>query len=131
MRYAARVNGATSMALTKLDVLDEIPNIKICLEYDFQGEFHDHPMANISHLKHCEPRYETMPGWEGDIGHCRSWDQLPSACRAYVTRLEEICGVSIALIGVGPRREQFVSRGREFFPAGARRASPSASPTKP
>jgi adenylosuccinate synthase len=116
VRYAARVNGATSMALTKLDILDELAEIKICLGYDFRGKFHDHPMANISHLKHCEPRYETVPGWEQEIGACRAWDQLPAGCRAYVERLEEVCGVSIDLIGVGPHREQFVSRGRRLFP---------------
>jgi adenylosuccinate synthase len=115
VRYAARVNGATSMALTKLDILDDLPEIKICLGYDFRGEYHDHPMANISHLKHCEPRYQAVPGWEQPIGGCRSWAELPAACRSYVERLEEVCGVPIDLIGVGPHREQFVSRGREFF----------------
>jgi adenylosuccinate synthase len=115
VRYAARVNGATSMALTKLDVLDEMPELKICVGYDFRGEFHDHPMANISHLKHCQPRYETVPGWGEPIGGCRAWSELPAACRAYVERLEEVCGVSVDLIGVGPHREQFVSRGRQLF----------------
>src|SRR5438132_4005413 len=114
--YAARVNGATTMALTKLDILDELPEIQICLGYDFRGQFHDHPMANISHLKHCQPRYETLPGWEQPIGGCRSWTDLPAPCRAYVERLEEICGVPIDLIGVGPHRKQFVSRRRTFFP---------------
>jgi len=115
VRYAARVNGATTMALTKLDILDELNEIRICLGYDFRGEFQDHPMANISHLKHCQPRYETMPGWEQPIGGCRSWQELPGTCRAYVERLEEVCGVPIDLIGVGPHREQFVSRGRTLF----------------
>lgn len=114
-RYAAGVNGATSMALTKLDVLDELPEIKICVGYDFRGNFHDHPMANISHLKHCEPRYEALPGWEQPIGGCRTWEELPPACRRYIERLEEVCGVPIDMIGVGPRRDQFVSRGRTFF----------------
>jgi adenylosuccinate synthase len=114
-RYAARVNGATSVALTKLDILDETPEIKVCLGYDFRGEFHDHPMANISHLKHCEPRYTTLPGWEAPIGECRSWADLPANCRAYVECLEDICGVAIGLIGVGPRREQFIDRARSYL----------------
>jgi adenylosuccinate synthase len=114
-RYACRVNGATSIALTKLDVLDEMPELRVCVGYDFRGEFHDHPMANISHLKHCEPRYETMPGWEQPIGDCRTWMDLPPNCRAYVERVEELCGAPIELIGVGPRRDQFVVRGRPDF----------------
>jgi adenylosuccinate synthase len=115
VRYAASVNGATSMALTKLDVLDDLPEMRVCVGYDFRGELHDHPMANISHLKHCQPRYETLPGWQEPIGACRAWEELPAACRGYVERLEELSGVPIDLIGVGPRREQFVSRGRAYF----------------
>ena len=114
-RYAVRVNGATSVALTKLDVLDEMPELRLCVGYDFRGEFHDHPMANISHLKHCEARYETMPGWERPIEDCRSWEDLPPNCRDYVERVEEVCGAPVEMIGVGPRRDQFVVRGRPFF----------------
>jgi len=114
-RYAVRVNGATSVALTKLDVLDEMPDVQVCVGYDFRGEFHDHPMANISHLKHCEPRYERMPGWEEPIGDCRAWEDLPANCRAYVERVEELCRAPIEMIGVGPRRDQFVVRGRPYF----------------
>ena len=114
-RYATRLNGATSIALTKLDVLDDMPELQVCVGYDFRGELHDHPMANISHLKHCEPRYEAMPGWERPIGECRTWEDLPANCRAYVERLEELCGAPIDMIGVGPRRDQFVVRGRPYF----------------
>jgi len=114
-RYATRLNGATSVVLTKLDVLDEMPELQVCVGYDFRGDFHDHPMANISHLKHCEPRYETMPGWERSIEDCRTWEALPANCRAYVERVEELCGVPIEMIGVGPRRDQFVVRGRPYF----------------
>jgi adenylosuccinate synthase len=113
-RYASRLNGATSIALNKLDVLDEMPEIRICVGYDFRGEFHDHPMANISHLKHCEPRYETLPGWEAPIGDCRTWTDLPANCRTYVERLQELCGAPVDMIGVGPRRDQFVVRGGPF-----------------
>jgi adenylosuccinate synthase len=114
-RYAVRVNGASSLALMKLDVLDGQPELKVGVGYDFRGEFHDHPMANISHLKHCEPRYETMPGWDEPIGDCRTWEDLPASCRDYVERLEALCGVPIDMIGVGPRRDQFVVRGQPFF----------------
>jgi adenylosuccinate synthase len=72
-------------------------------------------MANISHLKHCEPRYEKLAGWEEPIGDCRAWEDLPASCRAYVERVEELCRVPIDMIGVGPRRDQFVVRGRPYF----------------
>ena len=114
-RYATKVNGAQSVALTKLDVLDEVPELRVCVGYDFRGQAHDHPMANISHLKHCEPRYVTLPGWQSPIGACRAWEDLPANCRAYVECLEEASGAPIDLIGVGPRRDQFVVRGRSFF----------------
>ncbi|MBJ7603633.1 MAG: adenylosuccinate synthase [Candidatus Dormibacteraeota bacterium] len=114
-RYAVRVNGAESMALTKLDVLDALPEVGICTDYEFRGRVHDHPMANISHLKHCSPRYVNMPGWQAPIGQCRTWDELPTKCRAYVEALEGVAEVSIDLIGVGPRRDQFIMRKRSFF----------------
>jgi adenylosuccinate synthase len=114
-RYAARVNGATSLAVTKLDILDETPELQVCVGYQFRGEFHDHPMANISHLKHCEPRYVTLPGWESPIGDCRRWEDLPANCRAYIECLEDVCGAPIGLIGVGPHREQFINRGNDLF----------------
>jgi adenylosuccinate synthase len=114
-RYAVRLNGMGSIALMKLDVLDELDRIQICTGYSFRGEVYDHPMANISHLKHCEPIYEEMPGWGTDIGSARKWEDLPSTCRDYVDRLGELCGAPIDLIGVGPRRDQFVVRGKQFF----------------
>ncbi len=109
-RYATRINGATSVALMKLDVLDALPELRLCTAYEFRGQDYDHPMANISWLKHCRPRYETLPGWQAPIGGCRTWEELPANCRAYVERVEELCGAPVGLIGVGPRRDQFVVR---------------------
>jgi len=109
-RYATRLNGLGSVALTKLDILEDLPTIKVCTGYSFRGERHDHPMANISHLKHCEPVYEELPGWERPIGEARTWEELPPACRRYVDRIEEICEAPVDLVGVGPRRDQFVTR---------------------
>ncbi|HUZ89410.1 MAG TPA: adenylosuccinate synthase [Candidatus Acidoferrales bacterium] len=112
-RYAARVNGVGSIALTKLDILDELPEVKICTAYDFRGQRYLHPMANISHLKHCVPVYESLPGWQSPIGNCRTWEDLPAGCRAYVERVESICEAPVDLIGVGPRRDQFIDRRRQ------------------
>jgi adenylosuccinate synthase len=109
-RYAVRVNGCESAALLKLDILDELERIKVCTAYEFRGERHTHPMANISHLKHCEPQYVEMDGWREPIGSARKWEDLPRACRDYVELIENEIGARIDLIGVGPRRDQFVKR---------------------
>jgi adenylosuccinate synthase len=114
-RYAVRINGIGSIGLMKLDILDEFEQLKVCTGYRFRDVIHDHPMANISHLKHCEPIYEEMPGWQREIGSARSWEDLPSECRDYIERVGELCGAPVDLIGVGPRRDQFVTRGRTYF----------------
>jgi adenylosuccinate synthase len=113
--YAARLNGVGCAALMRLDILDDQPLLKICTGYDFRGKHYDHPIANISHYKHCKPAYEEMPGWQADIGGARDWDELPKACRAYIERIGELIGVPIELVGTGPRRDQFVTRGRKLF----------------
>jgi adenylosuccinate synthase len=114
-RYAVRINGVGRAALMRLDILDEQPLLKICTAYDFRGERHTHPLANISHYKHCNPIYEEMPGWETPIGAARCWDDLPTRCQDYVERIGELIGAPIDLIGTGPRRDQFVTRGANLF----------------
>ncbi|TMB47923.1 MAG: adenylosuccinate synthase [Chloroflexi bacterium] len=114
-RYSARVNGVGCAALMRLDILDEQPMLKVCAGYEFRGTRHDHPIANISHYKHCTPIYEEMPGWETEIGAARCWEDLPQRCRDYVDRVGELIGVPVELVGTGPRRDQFVTRGRKLF----------------
>jgi adenylosuccinate synthase len=114
-RYAVKVNGVGCAALMRLDILDDQPMLKICTGYNFRGKRFDHPLANISHYKHCEPVYEEMPGWQQAIGGATSWDDLPQACRDYVDRIGELIGAAVDLVGTGPRRDQFVTRGRKLF----------------
>jgi adenylosuccinate synthase len=114
-RYAVRINGVGRAALMRLDILDEQPLLKICTAYHFRGERQNHPIANISHYKHCTPVYEEMPGWETSIGSARCWEDLPSRCQDYIERIGELIGAPIDLIGTGPRRDQFVTRGRALF----------------
>jgi len=114
-RYACRLNGVGVAALMRLDILDEQPLLKICTGYKFRGHHFDHPLANISHYKHCEPVYEEMPGWQSDIGAANRWQDLPQRCRDYVERVGELIGTPVELIGTGPRRDQFVTRGRKLF----------------
>ena len=109
-RYAVNTNGIDSIVLTKVDVLDSLDTIKICTEYKSKGEFWDHPMSNISHLKHADGVYEEMPGWMTPTRDCRRYEDLPPACRAYVDRIGELCGAPVDVVSVGPDREHTLVR---------------------
>ncbi|GEA18380.1 MAG: adenylosuccinate synthase [Moorella sp. (in: firmicutes)] len=108
LRHAAEVNGLTGIALTKLDVLTGIDPLRICTGYRYGGEIiRDFP-ASLKVLQQCEPVYEEVPGWQEDITAARSLADLPAACRSYIRRLEELTGVPVHLIAVGPRRDQTI-----------------------
>ena len=107
-RYTVAINGIRSIALTKLDVLDSIDPIRICTAYRSKGEVQRHPMSNISHLKHCEPIYEELPGWRSSTSEARRPEDLPRNARQYIARLEELCGAPIDLVSVGAARDHTV-----------------------
>ena len=109
-RYAITTNGIDSMVISKVDVLDDVDPIRICTGYRLKGELWDHPMANISHLKHAEAVYEEVPGWKVPTRGCRRYDDLPAACRAYLERIGELCEASIDVVSVGPDREHTLVR---------------------
>ncbi|NJD10760.1 MAG: adenylosuccinate synthase [Gemmatimonadetes bacterium] len=110
VRYAAQVNGLTGLALTKLDVLDTLPEIRICTGYRARGHSYEIFPYDLRVLDHAEPEYETLPGWQTDTSGVRSHAGLPQAARAYLNRLEELTGVEIACVSVGTRREQIIER---------------------
>ncbi|QGP91618.1 Adenylosuccinate synthetase [Neomoorella glycerini] len=108
LRHAAGVNGLTGIALTKLDVLTGIDPLRICIGYRYGGEIiRDFP-ASLKVLQQCEPVYEEVPGWQEDITKARTLADLPAACHSYIRRLEELAGVPVHLIAVGPRRDQTI-----------------------
>ncbi|WP_406677184.1 adenylosuccinate synthase [Moorella sp. ACPs] len=108
LRHAAEVNGLTGLALTKLDVLTGIDPLRICTGYRYGGEIiRDFP-ASLKVLEQCEPVYEELPGWQEDITKARTLADLPAACRAYIRRIEELAGVPVHLIAVGPRRDETI-----------------------
>ncbi len=107
-RYAVGVNGVDSIALTKLDVLDELEVIRICTGYRSKGEPRDHPMANISHLKHLEPEYEELSGWQHSTREARQLADLPEAARRYVDRIAELAGAPVDWVSVGAGRDQTI-----------------------
>ncbi|HUY57943.1 MAG TPA: adenylosuccinate synthase [Candidatus Micrarchaeaceae archaeon] len=107
-RYAVGVNGIDSIALTKLDVLDELEVIRICTGYRSKGEPQDHPMANISHLKHLEPEYQELPGWQRSTKEARKLADLPDRARRYVDRIAELAGAPVDWVSVGAGRDQTI-----------------------
>jgi len=108
VRYAARVNGLTGLALTKLDVLDTLDEIRICTGYAIDGEHHRHFPDDLARLGRAEPVLETVPGWGSDTTAARSLDDLPDNARRYMHRLEALAGVPIAIVSVGTQREQII-----------------------
>ena len=107
-RYSARVNGLTGVAVTKLDVLDTIPEISIAVAYSTPGgETREFPADTYS-LEAVKPRYETHPGWVTDTTRCRSLRELPPNARAYLDRIEELTGAPITMVSVGTDRSQII-----------------------
>lgn len=107
-RYSARVNGLTGLALTKLDVLDTLPEISIATAYRTpDGDVAEFP-ADAGFLADVEPVYETLPGWQSSTGEVRRLEDLPSNARAYLERIEEIASTPIDMIGIGTRRRQII-----------------------
>jgi adenylosuccinate synthase len=109
-RYTTRLNGVTHAAITKIDVLDTLPEIKICVGYEFNGESVPAPHAVADIYGHFKPVYETLPGWQEDTTRCRSYDEFPANARSYIDRLEAVIGVPVVMLGVGPSREQLLWR---------------------
>jgi adenylosuccinate synthase len=109
-RFSARINGFNSVAITRLDILDAFPRLKICNGYKIDGETTDNFPASIAVLEKCQPVYEELPGWETDIGDVRQFKDLPPQAQQYVTRLEELIGCPVSLISVGRSREQTIRK---------------------
>ncbi|MGH7481153.1 MAG: adenylosuccinate synthetase, partial [Longimicrobiales bacterium] len=108
LRYAARVNGLTDLALTKLDVLDTFEQLRIATAYRLpDGERIEFP-ADLSLLERAEPVYETVPGWSSPTSGARSADDLPAGARAYLARIEALTGLPIRFVSVGTEREQII-----------------------
>ena len=105
LKNAARLNSLTGLAITKLDVLDDLDEIKICVAYDHQGQQMAHFPAEIHVLENCTPVYETLPGWKEATSHMTEYDQLPEKAKAYLDRVTELSGVPVKIVSVGPGRE--------------------------
>jgi adenylosuccinate synthase len=105
-RYSVRVNGITDLVVTKLDILSGLEKVPICVGYEIDGQVVDAMPMTQTAIHHARPIYEQHDGWWEDISKARTFDDLPTNARAYIDRLEELCGARISMIGVGPGREE-------------------------
>lgn len=108
IRYSARVNGLTALAINHVDTIGKLDKIKLCVAYRKNGEITRSFPASLDELAKCEPVYEEFDGWKEDISSVRSYEALPENAKKYLKRIEELTGVKIALIGVGKEREQTI-----------------------
>ncbi|MGH9319930.1 MAG: adenylosuccinate synthase [Vicinamibacteria bacterium] len=104
VRYAKRINGLDALAITKLDVLDSLDEIRICTHYDYRGERVDEFPGELSILEECEPVYETAPGWKSATRGMSRIESLPANARSYLERIESLCGTPVEMISTGPER---------------------------
>lgn len=114
VKYSARINGMTGIALMLLDVLGDFDTLKLCYQYDRNGEKVDHFPASLDALEECKPMYKELPGWNCDISECRQYEDLPKEAKDYIQAVEEITGVPVKIVSVGPRRDQTIIR-QEIF----------------
>lgn len=110
LRESRRLNGPTEIALTKLDVLGGLDELRLCVAYRYKGAELAYPPQEENAMAHVEPVYETMPGWSGDISGCRAYGDLPQAARDYIGRIEELLGIPVRIVSVGPDRDQTILR---------------------
>jgi adenylosuccinate synthase len=110
LRYAVRLNSLSDLYITKLDVLSGFACVKIAVAYTHEGKTYDEFPPHLSVFHNCEPVYEELSGWAEDISGARSFAGLPEAAQAFVRRIEEITGVPVTLVSVGPERDQTVRR---------------------
>lgn len=108
LRHSVRVNGLTGLVVTKLDVLDDLDELKLCTGYELDGATMEYFPPTAAQLDRCRPVYETMPGWKMPISSCRRWSDLPSGARAYLDRISGLAGAPIIIASVGSGREQTI-----------------------
>ncbi|WP_432662006.1 adenylosuccinate synthase [Wukongibacter baidiensis] len=110
VNYSARINGMTSIALMLLDVLTGFEKVKICTGYKLGDKIIDHFPASLNTLAKCEPVYEELDGWNEDITQATRFDELPENAKKYISRIEELTGIPVKIVSVGPKRSQTIVR---------------------
>ena len=108
LRRAARINGVSGLCITKLDVLDELSEVRLCTGYRFDGELRDTPPTSADELARCEPVYEDLPGWNASTAGIRSRSELPADARAFIDRIEALTRVPVDIISTGAGRDETI-----------------------
>jgi adenylosuccinate synthase len=108
VRYAARINGLTDLAVTKLDVLDTLDRIGLCTGYEADSEVYEEFPGDLSVLDRAIPRYEWYDGWKSSTAHARKLSELPGEARRYLDRIEALVETPITYVSVGTRRDQII-----------------------
>ena len=114
VRHAVRVNGFTSIALTKLDVLDSLDEIKICVGYKHKGKLYEEMPSELAVLEQCTPQYISMPGWKQTTIGIKKYEQLPKRARSYVEKVCKLCRVQPSIISTGARRDETIILEKPF-----------------
>ena len=115
VRYAGLLSGIDYMAITRLDILDTLPEIKMCVGYKYKGEVINEIPASLKVLAEVEPVYETFEGWQTDISGIRKYEDLPEKARKYLERLAEVTGIDLGIVSVGPNRDQTIILAKDLF----------------
>ncbi|MDR1647226.1 MAG: adenylosuccinate synthase [Zoogloeaceae bacterium] len=115
LRRSARINGLTGLCITKLDVLDGLASLKICVGYEVEGKSLDLLPIGADEVARCQPIYETLPGWQESTAGVKHWEDLPAHARAYLDRLEALCGVPIDIVSTGPERAETILKRHPFM----------------
>jgi adenylosuccinate synthase len=110
LRYAIRINGLTELVVTKLDILSGFKTLKICNRYRINGRSLDELPLGPAALTNFTPEYVETPGWDQDVSMVRDWKDLPYPAQIYIQKVEEIAGIPVRTISVGPEREQVIIR---------------------
>ena len=115
VRYAGMRSGIDYMAITRLDILDIMPEIKMCVGYKYKGELLHEIPASLKVLAEVEPVYETFEGWQTDISGIRKYEDLPEKARIYLERMSEVTGIELGIVSVGPNRDQTIIIADDLF----------------
>jgi len=114
VKNAARLNSLTGLVITKLDVLDELDEIKICTGYEYKGVLITDFPPSLSVLEQCTPVYEAMPGWKQDTSNIKNYNDLPDNTKKYLEKIEKLAKVEIKIVSVGPGREATIIKGKLY-----------------
>ena len=115
VRYAGLISGIDYMAVTRLDILDNFEEIKMCVAYKYKGEILNEIPASLKVLAEVEPVYETFAGWNTDISKIRKYEDLPENAKKYLERMAEVTGIKLGIVSVGPNRDETIVIAKDIF----------------